>query len=314
MGTNADTAQPPSLLLRVLIGRKPKRTLVRIVVLVAVSVVVFKFVLVPIRVEGRSMLPTYNDHGVNFVNRLAYLLHEPRRGDVVAIGLEAGYHVMYMKRIVGLPGETVAFHQGHLYINGRVLDEPYVKLPGDWEHEPEQVGPDQYYVVGDNRECLGRGTSREGRNARSSSARSFYEKWLSRLLVTGVLVALGFWGWRVFFPSPEAMIRKRLSELAKAASFSSNDGLLAKAWNASILGEFFTPDVQVTLDVPGAQHTISGRDELLQAAVGARTAVSSLTIEFPDIKVIVAPDKELRSSISPPRARSRAKEIFTCRN
>jgi len=152
MGTNADAAQPPSLLLRVLIGRKPKRTLVRIVVLVAVSFVVFKFVLVPIRVEGRSMLPTYKDRGVNFVNCLAYLFHEPRRGDVVAIGLEAGYHVMYMKRIVGLPGETVAFHQGHLYINGRFMDEPYVKLPGDWEHEPEQVGLDEYYVVGDNRD------------------------------------------------------------------------------------------------------------------------------------------------------------------
>ena len=85
----------------------------------AVSFVVFKFVLLPIRVEGGSMLPTYQDRSVNFVNRLAYLFHEPRRGDVVAIGLLAGEHVMYMKRVVGLPGETVAFHKGHLYINGQ---------------------------------------------------------------------------------------------------------------------------------------------------------------------------------------------------
>jgi len=152
MGTNADAAQPPSWLLRVLIGRNSKRTLARIVVLVAVSFVLFKFVLVPIRVEGGSMLPAYKENGVNFVNRLAYLFHEPRRGDVVAIGLQAGEHVMYMKRIVGLPGETVAFHQGRLYINGKLLDEPYVKLPGHWEREPVQVGPDQYYVVGDNRD------------------------------------------------------------------------------------------------------------------------------------------------------------------
>jgi hypothetical protein len=117
-------------------------------------------------------------------------------------------------------------------------------------------------------------------------------KWLSRLLVAGVLVALGLWGWRVFFPSPEAMIRKRLGELAKVASFSSNEGLLAKAWNASILGEFFTPDVQVTVEIPGAQHTLSGRDDLLQAAVGARNAVGGLVIEFPDIKVTLATDKE----------------------
>ena len=116
-------------------------------------------------------------------------------------------------------------------------------------------------------------------------------KWLSRLLVAGVLVALGVWGWHIFFPSPETLIRKRLGELAKVASFSSNEGLIAKAWNASILGEFFTPDVQVTVEVPGTQHTLSGREDLLQAAMGARNAVGSLTIEFPDINVVVAPDK-----------------------
>ena len=55
------------MLLRVLIGRNPKRTLVRIGVLVVVCLVVFKFVLVPIRVDGGSMLPTYKEHGVNFV-------------------------------------------------------------------------------------------------------------------------------------------------------------------------------------------------------------------------------------------------------
>ncbi len=124
----------------------------RIAVLVVVCFVVFKFVLVPVHVDGGSMLPTYRENGVNFVNRLAYLCHEPRRGDVVAIGLQAGEHVMYMKRIVGLPGEAVAFHKGRLFINGKPLDASYVKLPCEWEHEPEQVGSDQYYVVGDNRE------------------------------------------------------------------------------------------------------------------------------------------------------------------
>ena len=118
------------------------------------------------------------------------------------------------------------------------------------------------------------------------------KEWSIRVILLAALVALGFWGWHVFFPSPEKVIRKRLGELAKAASFSSQEGLLAKAWNASVLGEFFTPDVQVTVDVPGIQHTISGRDELLQAVVGARSTVSSLTIEFPDIRVSVAPDKQ----------------------
>jgi signal peptidase I len=153
MATDAEAARGASWLQRVLIGRNPRRTLVRLAVLVApLSYVVFKFVLVPVHVDGGSMLPTYHTRGINFVNRLAYLFHEPRRGDVVAIGLQAGAHVMYMKRIVGLPGETVAFHRGRLYINGKLLAEPYVKVPCDWEHEPEQVGPRQYYVVGDNRD------------------------------------------------------------------------------------------------------------------------------------------------------------------
>ena len=56
------------------------------------------------------MLPTYRSNRVNFVNRLSYRFHEPRRGDVVAIRL-SGFSVMFMKRIIGLPGESVAFHE-----------------------------------------------------------------------------------------------------------------------------------------------------------------------------------------------------------
>jgi signal peptidase I len=89
---------------------------------------------------------------VNFVNRLAYLFHEPRRGDVVAIRMPAGEHVMYMKRIVGLPGETVTFRKGYLYINGQPVEEQYLKLRGTWDHEPEQDRSDEYYFVGDNRD------------------------------------------------------------------------------------------------------------------------------------------------------------------
>jgi len=147
---NLEAQAEPSWLRTVFIGRRPKRTLARIVVLVVTCFVVFKFVLLPIRVDGGSMLPTYKEHGVNFVNRLAYRFHEPRRGDVVAIRL-AGPSIMFLKRIVGLPGETVAFHDGRALINGKVLEEPYVKFECDWEIEPIVLGPEQYFVVGDNR-------------------------------------------------------------------------------------------------------------------------------------------------------------------
>src|SRR5215510_6886513 len=128
MEAHSPAQQEPPWWRRLLIGRRPKRTLVRIVVLVITAFVLSRFVFLPIRVDGGSMLPTYKEHGVNFVNRLAYLFHEPRRGDVVAIRL-AGPSIMYMKRIVGLPGETVTFHDGHVFIDGKLLNEPYVKFP-----------------------------------------------------------------------------------------------------------------------------------------------------------------------------------------
>jgi|CZKM01.1.fsa_nt_gi hypothetical protein len=118
------------------------------------------------------------------------------------------------------------------------------------------------------------------------------KKWGKRIILLAVLGALGYWGWTVLFPSPEKVIRKQLGELARTASFSSNEGLMAKGWNAALLAGFFTTDVQVTIDVPGSQHTITGRDELIQAALGVRQLVNSLKIDFPDIKVTVAPGKE----------------------
>jgi signal peptidase I len=150
MDTNLDAPPKPGWWQTVLIGRHPKRTLVRIVIIVAICFLVRTFILLPIRVEGASMWPTYKDHGINFVNLLAYRQHEPQRGDVVAVRT-TGVHIMYMKRIIGLPGETVAFHHGHAVIDGKVLDEPYVHGPCDWEWPAQTLKSDEYFCVGDNR-------------------------------------------------------------------------------------------------------------------------------------------------------------------
>jgi len=141
----------PRWLRIVVIGRNPKITLVRGVILAVLCVVGFKLTLLHIRVEGISMLPTYKDGSKHFVNRIAYIWHEPRRGDVVGIRL-AGVHLMYLKRIIGLPGETVAFANGRVLINGQVLDEPYKEPDCVWNLPPEKLGPDEYFVVGDNRD------------------------------------------------------------------------------------------------------------------------------------------------------------------
>lgn len=135
---------------RALVGRNPRRTLVRICVLVVLAFVTFRYVLIPIRVSGPSMQPTYTSGRPNLVNRLAFRFREPRRGDVIGIRM-AGMSVQLMKRIVGLPGEHVEVRRGVVYINGTPLDEPYVKNPAPWDRRECDLGPDQYYVAGDNR-------------------------------------------------------------------------------------------------------------------------------------------------------------------
>ena len=148
-------ARLPGWLWVAVIGRNWKLTLARLTIFVVTAFVVFRFILLPVRVEGISMLPTCRDGSVNFINRLAYLRRGPQRGDVVGIRLsDPGIlwpSVMYLKRVIGLPGETVAFVNGHVLIDGQTLDEPYEKNGCDWNLPPVKLGPTGYFVVGDNR-------------------------------------------------------------------------------------------------------------------------------------------------------------------
>lgn len=122
----------------------------RVLVLAATSFVIFKWVLVPIRTEGSSMLPTYAPDRFNLVNRLAYRGAQPARGDVIAIQM-AGPHVLYVKRVIGIPGERVSINDGFVSINGVALPEPYVKFRRPWRVDEVTLGPNEYFVMGDNR-------------------------------------------------------------------------------------------------------------------------------------------------------------------
>jgi signal peptidase I len=133
-----------------LFGRNPRRTAIRATLLVLGAVIMFGFVLLPVRLIGISMEPTYNDGEFNFANRLAFLLRPPARGDVVAIRM-AGPRVLYVKRIVGLPGEQVQIEKGVVKIDGAPLAEPTVVHRAPWNLEPLTLGRNEYFVVGDNR-------------------------------------------------------------------------------------------------------------------------------------------------------------------
>jgi signal peptidase I len=141
---------PKPIWLRLVFGQNPKRTALRVLLLAVTSGVLFGFVLVPVKVTGKSMEPTCYDGQVGLINRFAYSWKQPQRGDVVAIRIEDQKPVL-LKRIIGMPGERIAFHTGVVSINGKRLEEPYLRSLGAWEWPEEALDDKTFFVTGDNR-------------------------------------------------------------------------------------------------------------------------------------------------------------------
>ncbi|MBI4477975.1 MAG: signal peptidase I [Acidobacteria bacterium] len=137
--------------LDIVVGRSLRWTLMRAAAIVAVSIVVFGWVLLPVRTYGVSMEPTHRAGELVFINALAYRWARPQRGDIAAIEL-VGRKVVYLKRIVGLPGERITIRAGLVLVNGQPLSEEYVRyrVP-DWNVPDTRLGGTEYFVVGDNR-------------------------------------------------------------------------------------------------------------------------------------------------------------------
>jgi len=105
---------------------------------------------VRVRVDGFSMNPTLQDGEYILVNRLAYKIGHPVRGDIVVFSFPMDPKQDLIKRVIGLPGESISVQDGKVMINGVPLEEPYIAAPpiynGTWE-----VPEGQLFVLGDNR-------------------------------------------------------------------------------------------------------------------------------------------------------------------
>jgi signal peptidase I len=126
------------------------RFLIRIIAVAISAFLFFSYVFLPLRIKGNSMEPTYRNGGINFCWRLHYLISKPKRYDVVVVRF-AGSKVMLLKRVVALEGEQVEFRDGKLLVDGKAIDEPYVRYPCNWNLSPRQVERGCVYMVGDNR-------------------------------------------------------------------------------------------------------------------------------------------------------------------
>ncbi len=106
-------------------------------------------------VDGRSMNPNLNDGDNLIVEKLSYRFRDPQRFDIIVFPPQGAPNEHYIKRIIGLPGETVQIdYEGNIYINGEILEEDYgletIQNPGR-AAEPITLGEDEYFVLGDNR-------------------------------------------------------------------------------------------------------------------------------------------------------------------
>ena len=125
--------------------------LLYIVAVVLVALTIRSFIAEPIRVDGDSMVPTLIHNEDMFVEKMSYWFSDPLRGDIV-ICFYPGYTESCVKRVIGLPGETVSIVDGAIYINGKQLDESAYwsgEIIGDMD--PVTVGQREVFVVGDNR-------------------------------------------------------------------------------------------------------------------------------------------------------------------
>lgn len=98
------------------------------------------------------MQPGLKDNEYVVVNKVAYLFHPPERGDVVVFHFPLNTRVDYIKRVIGVPGDTIKIDGTHVWVNGVLLDEQrYVSMPSNPKGSTWKVPPDKYYVMGDNR-------------------------------------------------------------------------------------------------------------------------------------------------------------------
>jgi len=125
------------------------REIVETAVLTAIIFLLVNAATSRFKIDGSSMEPNLHNEEYVIVDKVTYLFGPPQRGDVVVFDRN-GDSKDFIKRIIGLPGETVEVSQGKVYIDGLPLDEPYVAPSSDTK-TALRLGADEYFVMGDNR-------------------------------------------------------------------------------------------------------------------------------------------------------------------
>jgi len=129
-----------------------------IVVVLAIMVMIYLFIMSPQEINGASMEPTFENGEYILTNKIVYKIYNPKRGDVVIFKSPRNKEIDFIKRVIALPGERVKIIDNAFYIDGVKLEEPYLPpnlyiFGGTYLRENQEivVPEGQYFVIGDNR-------------------------------------------------------------------------------------------------------------------------------------------------------------------
>ena len=124
-----------------------------LLIAIGLALVIIVFLYQPVKVEGTSMAPLLSDQERIFINKFVYRFEDIHRGNVVVFWYPLDRSKSFIKRVIGLPGETVDIRHGLLYVNGQLIPEPYVppQYTDVTDFGPVKVPKDSYFVMGDHR-------------------------------------------------------------------------------------------------------------------------------------------------------------------
>jgi signal peptidase I len=125
--------------------------LIETLLLALVLYLAINFLTARVYVEGSSMVPTFSHGDFLIVNRMAYRWGELERGDVIVFPYPGNPEDDYIKRVIALPGDTFQIENGRVFVNGILLEEPYVSGPSLRDFPQLAVPPQTVFVLGDNR-------------------------------------------------------------------------------------------------------------------------------------------------------------------
>ena len=122
-----------------------------IIIPVVAALLIHQYLFTFARVDGTSMLDTLHENNIMGVSRLHYRLNEPQRGEIITCNYPGEGNKLFVKRIIGLPGETIEIREGTVYIDGEPIAEDYLTRRDDQSMDPVTLEDDEIFVMGDNR-------------------------------------------------------------------------------------------------------------------------------------------------------------------